>query len=86
MTTYIYKCPVCETTTEIRHRMTDESTRTCAVCGSVMHRVPQTFRVNWNGRPPSEGELSGEVRYLLDTKEKRRDEYERKLSERKDRI
>ena len=26
--------------------------RTCGQCGEVLHRVPQTFIVNWNGLPP----------------------------------
>ena len=37
---------------EITHGMMEAPLIVCKVCGKPMHKVPQAFRVNWNGLPP----------------------------------
>lgn len=53
-----------------------EVIRYCQQCGTIMHRVPQSVNVNWNGLPPHlEGTRSGVVQNFIDTADARQGEY-----------
>lgn len=53
MPTYVYQCDDCCRQFERSHPVEQcDDDHPCPRCHARMHRVPQTFRVNWNGLPP----------------------------------
>lgn len=65
-------------TIEVNHRMLYTTGVLCAICNADMHRVPQPVRINWNGVPPSKGDMVPAVRDLANNADRRRDEVDRK--------
>ena len=75
MPSYIYGCEE-KHTQEETHSMGDEPVILCNVCKKKMHRVPQTFGVNWNGLPPHLEHLRHpNIQNFIDTADSRRDKY-----------
>ena len=70
MPRYVYVCKTCGKTEEIAHKITALNDKYSCSMGHEMHRVPQTFSVNWNGPAPSQGELSPEVKNHLENYER----------------
>jgi len=79
---YLYRCPDGHERTR-RHPHTWEHVTVC-LCGKPMHRVPQPFKVNWNGLAPSQGGLGKAALELLDPNEQARlkDDYAAKKARR----
>ena len=76
MPTYVY-LDAKGHTQEISHRMLYGTAIICE-CGLTMLRVPQSFRVNWNGRAPSAGDISPVVQQMIDNAPRGRDEYKKR--------
>lgn len=74
MPLYQYKCVKCGESAERRHAIGADQRQTCAACEAPMKRVPATFTVNWNGRPPSGGGVTNYVQHLINDAPRRRDE------------
>lgn len=51
MPTYRYRCPKCETVTDIMHPMSDDSKKECTKCKQELVRKPMT-----DSRPTFKGE------------------------------
>jgi len=48
----------------------------CPDCGTLMHRIPQEIRVNWNGLPPHmEGTRPPVIQDFIDSAPERRARY-----------
>ena len=59
----------------ITHRMLYTTGIICGTCGAEMWRRPQSPYVTWGGLPPSSGEMSPEIKNLIDTAPERRDKF-----------
>lgn len=64
--------------TTITEPMVTSVTHICMACGLSMWRKPTVTMVNWNGLKPSAGEMSTNIRNLINGAPQRRDEYEAK--------
>lgn len=73
MPEYVYLCPQCDNERVVIHHMRENPDVYCT-CGHRMHRRPLRLAVNWNGLPPSRGELHPNLRRLIDDAPRRRDE------------
>lgn len=47
MPTYVYRCPE-DHRKEITHGIKEDPVITCEICGAIMRRVPQVFRIAFN--------------------------------------
>ena len=79
---YLYRCP--DGHERNRRHPIDWPHATTCLCGKAMHRVPQSFRVNWGGLAPSQGGLGKAARELLNPNEQARlkDNYAEKKAKR----
>lgn len=80
MPCYVYKCAVCKSTRTVTHGMNTGGYELCH-CGNGMHKVPQPFRVNWNGPPPSKGGLHPTVQQFNATFDERKDAFAKRKAE-----
>ena len=76
MPTYLYKCKECQTMLELTTLTYVPGERVCKGCGANMHRVPQTFNVNWNGNKPSDGGVTPYVQQMIADAPRQRDEFQ----------
>lgn len=75
MPNYIYGCAD-KHEQEEWHGMSEEPVIVCKVCKKKMHRIPQTFGVNWGGLPPHLEHLRHpNIQNFVDTADARRDKY-----------
>jgi putative FmdB family regulatory protein len=51
MPTYRYRCPQCETVTDLMHPMSDDTPKVCITCDTTMVRKPMT-----DSRPTFKGD------------------------------
>ena len=71
MPEYLYRCGKCKEERDRRERMFYGTAILCG-CGTEMHRVPQTFRVNWGGTWSCETHPN--MNFVIDGAEQRREE------------
>lgn len=62
-------------TQEVEHSINESPIVACRICKSIMHRRPQMPNVNWNGLPPSKGQMLAEFKKFMNTREERRDKF-----------
>jgi len=75
MPDYVYKCPQCQATRDISHRMLYTTGILCLVDSRPMYRIPQLIRVNWDGPAPSQWEMSPSVKQHVANADRDRGEY-----------
>ena len=73
MPEYVYRC-TCGREVDIIEPMLKPGDHDCPECGCRMWRKPLGARINWNGLPPSAGELSPEIRRTIEDAPRRRDQ------------
>lgn len=78
---YVYKCDDCEQLLTVQHRMLYTTGLLCPDDGASMHRVPQLFRVNWDGPAPSQWEIHPSIKQHVRDAERNRDEFKRRKAE-----
>ena len=74
MPRYDYRCPVCGTQIEIERPMQfSDDPVVCECRMAEMQRVFTMPNVNWNGLPPWKGEISPDVKRMVEEAPRRRD-------------
>ena len=73
MPTYVYTAQ-CGHKIEIKHSMFSKEPMVCK-CGLWAWKVPQLTGVNWQGLPPSAGELSPEIQQHINNLPASRDKF-----------
>ena len=84
MPEYVYGCSEDKEHPRVicSHGMMDHVYMWCYECNAKMKRVPQRLAVNWNGLKPSEGELTPEIKRVIEDAPRRRDQMTPHKSER----
>lgn len=76
MPDYDYCCRVCAQVMTVNHAAGELPMICCEACGGEVYRKYRSPRVNWNGPPPSAGELHPEIKAHIDNQQQRREEFE----------
>ena len=76
MPSYIYRCSLCKWTDTRIHSMAACDDKHYCQCGGRAYRVPQKVRLNWDGIPPSMGEMSPVIKKAIEDAPRNRAEFE----------